>query len=361
MMMPVLDRLHKMIPAAQIHVVTSAAMAPLLRQIPYLVEVKGIGPRASRVPLWGTYRRLVQMVSFVRSTVQGPYDICILPRWGKDPEFSVLLGSMTSAPRLLGHDPDQEAGQPSTPSETASLLTVSCKGGFGLPEAVRELLLLPCSGIGGELDPVAEEKQRIEGLQQIANRVSASVLNERFQIVRPYVVLAPGASQLSRRWPAERFAEFAANLHHRLGISFLILGGPNDAHIASAIQKIARTYTHSLVGMTSLPEMIALISRATLLVANDSGPAHIGAGLGVPTIVLSACPYTNTGEHANSPRRVRPIGPSVRVMQPGPRARECVERCLSKEPHCILNLTVESVTSQANHLLVQSHYEEVCE
>jgi ADP-heptose:LPS heptosyltransferase len=361
MMMPVLDRLHAMLPAAQIHVITSAAMTPLLRQIPYLVEVKGIGPRASRIPVWGTYRRLAQMVSFVRSIVQGPYDICILPRWGTDPELSVLLASMTSAPRLVGHDSDQEAGQSNTLSGTASLLTVTCKGGFGLPEAVRELLLLPCAGIGGELDPGAEEKQRIDGLQQIADRVPASVLNERFQIGCPYVALAPGASQLSRRWPAERFAELAASLHQRFGINFLILGGPDDAHIAREIQEIARSYTRSLVGMTTLPETINLISRATLLVANDSGPAHIGAGLGVPTIVLSACPYTNTREHPNSPRRVRPIGPSVVVMQPAPRAPECVDRCRSKEPHCILNLNVESVTSRAIHLLARSGCEEACE
>jgi ADP-heptose:LPS heptosyltransferase len=361
MMMPVLERLHELLPAAQINVITSAAMAPLLRQIPCLTEIKGIGVRASRIPVWGIYRRLAQMASFVRFTVREPYDLCILPRWGPDPELSVFLASMTSASRLVGHDPDQEAGQSNPFNGTASLLTVACKGGFGLPEAVREMLLLPCAGIGGELDPVAEEKQRVAALQQIADRVAAEVVNERFRIARPYAVLAPGASQPGRRWPAERFAVFAADLHQRLGINLLILGGPGDAQIARAIKAGAGYHTLDLVGITSLPETIALISQASLLLANDSGPAHIGAGLGVPTIVLSACPCTNTSEHANSPRRVRPVGPSVVVMQPAPRAPECVERCQSKEPHCILDITVEAVTSQANHLLARSCYEEAFE
>lgn len=353
MMMPFLDRLNAAIPEATVDVVTSAKMAYLLRQIPYLGTVDGIDTRGSRLPVWNTYQRLARIVRFVQTILHDrSYDMCLLPRWGADASMSFFLASMTGARRLIGHDPDDEVGVQNPFPCVQNLLTCISHGGAGLPEAIRELRLLESCGLVDRLDLAAEEKRPINSLLQIADLVSLTELKRKFGLNdAPYVVIAPGASHPARRWPPERFAETAISLGAHLRGQALVIGGMGDVAIGQLIEQQAGATARSLVGQTSLLENVALLRGAVALLANDSGPAHIGAGLGVPTIVLSACPLTSTREHANSPLRVRPVGPAVRVLQPAKHADGCDERCRASRAHCILGLTVESVLRHAKQLL----------
>jgi heptosyltransferase-3 len=353
MMLPLLDRLHAIMPSATVDVVTSASMAAFMRQIPYLGNVHGIETRGSRLPIWSVYRKLALMIHFVRSEVYDiSYDMCLLPRWGKDDSMSIYLASMTSALRIMGHDPDDETDRQNPFPGSRGLLTCVSTGGGGLPEAIRELRLLEKCGLVGALDLVAEEKQPIGALLQIAGRVSLPKLKFRHELDEvPYVLMAPGASHPARRWPPERFAETAIELHARFGMPILMIGGAGDAAIGELIEQLADKSVRSLIGGTNLTETVAIIKGAKLLIANDSGPAHIGAGLGIPTVVLSVCPLDCESEHANSPLRVRPIGPVVRVLRPEKSADGCDGRCLASAAHCILGLQVEAVLRQAEALL----------
>ena len=356
MMMPLLDRLNTTIPDATVDVVTSAKMVHFVRQIPYLGAVDGIETRGSRLPIWGTYRKLLHMARFIQTTLHGrSYDMCLLPRWGADASMSIFLASMTGASRLIGHDPNDEAGARNPFPGIQNLLTCISRGGAGLPEAIRELRLLESCGLVGHLDLIAEEKRSINSLRQMTSLVSLSELKRKLGLGNaPYVVVAPGASHPARRWPSERFAETAIGLSARLGGQILVIGGTADFVLGQGIEQQVGAAAQNLIDQTSLLENIALIRGAAVLLANDSGPAHIGAGLGVPTLVLSACPLTSTREHVNSPLRVRPVGPAVRVLQPAKPANGCNERCRASAAHCILELTVESVLSQAEQLLADN-------
>ncbi len=90
-----------------------------------------------------------------------------------------------------------------------------------------------------------------------------------------FALLAPGASPLrpGKRWPAERFAELAA----RLPVPAVAVGGPGDPAIPGALD---------LRGRTTLRELAALARRAALCVGNDTGPTHLAAALGVPTLAV---------------------------------------------------------------------------
>jgi ADP-heptose:LPS heptosyltransferase len=99
---------------------------------------------------------------------------------------------------------------------------------------------------------------------------------------QPLVVLHPGASDPRRRWPADSFAELAHALADR-GCRVAVVGhGPDDARVGARIAEL--TDAVNLVGALDVKGMVGVLARARLVVANDSGPRHLGAALGTPTV-----------------------------------------------------------------------------
>lgn len=105
----------------------------------------------------------------------------------------------------------------------------------------------------------------------------------------PCVVVHPGATAASRRWPPERFAEVARALASRTGALVLVTGSNGEAPLVEAVRKLA---AHPRVlgqaGALTLGEMGALIQSADVLVSNNSGPVHLAAALGTPVVDLYA-------------------------------------------------------------------------
>jgi lipopolysaccharide heptosyltransferase II len=99
-----------------------------------------------------------------------------------------------------------------------------------------------------------------------------------------FVLIHPGASAPSRRYPSERYAEVAGTLV-RQGLRVLVVGAPDDA---PAIDDVARVAGTRYVGAADLASLSALIAAASVVVANNSSPAHIAAALGTPVVVLYA-------------------------------------------------------------------------
>ncbi len=355
MMMPLLDRLHAVLPNAEIDLVTSAAMSNYVGRIPFLRLVLGLRDGKTRIPIWKEYKRLVAMRRLVKESLANEaYDLCLLPRWGTDPEMSTYLAAMTSATRIVGHDPAEEIDTRNPFPGSNRLFSDMSHGGSGLPEAIRELRLVEACGIVERLDPLIEELRPIAALVNIANSISLSALKDQVSLGHAgYAVLAPGASTATKRWPPEFFAEVARALEERWGLKVVLIGSPAESEIGQHIERHLLTPSNNLIGRTTLLETTALLSQATLLIANDSGPAHIGAGLGTPTLVLSPSPLTCTREVLNSPRRFRPVGPHVTIVQPEHPSAGCGDRCVAHEPHCILGITVSEVKKRVEEVLQQ--------
>lgn len=103
---------------------------------------------------------------------------------------------------------------------------------------------------------------------------------------RPYVILVPGGSahRPEKRWPVQKYAEFARMLYGR-GFDIVIIGGPQETSLAHAIQReVPRA--RDLTGRTDFARIAVLGARAALAVGNDTGPLHLAAAAGAPTIVL---------------------------------------------------------------------------
>jgi ADP-heptose:LPS heptosyltransferase len=93
---------------------------------------------------------------------------------------------------------------------------------------------------------------------------------------------------------------------------------------------------------------IAILYRAKFFLGNDSGPAHIAAGLGVPTVVVSVWPQGSAQEV-----RVIPVGPWVRTAHPQRCMPPCTESCSAHFAHCILTVDPADVFEQSRLLICQ--------
>ena len=103
---------------------------------------------------------------------------------------------------------------------------------------------------------------------------------------RPYVMFVPGGSahRPEKRWPVEKYAELARILYAR-GLDIVVIGGPQESGLAQAIQREAPR-TRDLTGRTDFARIAVLGAKAALAVGNDTGPLHLAAAAGAPTVVL---------------------------------------------------------------------------
>lgn len=103
---------------------------------------------------------------------------------------------------------------------------------------------------------------------------------------RPYVMFVPGGSahRLEKRWPVERYSELARILYSR-GFDIVIIGGPQEASLAHAIQR-QTPRARDLTGRTDFERIAILGAKAALAVGNDTGPLHLAAAAGAPAIVI---------------------------------------------------------------------------
>ena len=121
--------------------------------------------------------------------------------------------------------------------------------------------------------------------------------------VRGAVLVHPGAAQVSRRWPVERWSEVARRLtgaEHDVHVT----GGPDERDLAESVAAGAGLPAdHVLAGRTDLMGLAATVAAARLLLSPDTGVAHLATALGTPSVVLfGPSPPALWGPPADRPR-----------------------------------------------------------
>ncbi|HKG91182.1 MAG TPA: glycosyltransferase family 9 protein [Gemmatimonadaceae bacterium] len=99
---------------------------------------------------------------------------------------------------------------------------------------------------------------------------------------RPLLGIFPGSNAPSRRWAPARFAEVARMLARRAG-SVVVFGGPQERAITA---EVAGDWAFDAGGRTDLPALAAGLAGCRLVISNDSGPLHLAAAVGTPTVSL---------------------------------------------------------------------------
>jgi heptosyltransferase I len=170
---------------------------------------------------------------------------------------------------------------------------------------------------------------------------------------RPTLIISPCSSHVMRNWRAERYAavaDHAARKHH---MRVILCGGPSslETDMGAAIEKAATTPLVNQIGRDTLPELLALLGRATVLLTPDSGPAHMATMVGTPVVGLYAA--TNPARSGPYLSRLWCVDAYAQAAQ---RFRGCSPERLpwteKIEQRGVMDLiTVEQVTAKLDELL----------
>lgn len=154
------------------------------------------------------------------------------------------------------------------------------------------------------------------------------------KIAGPYAVIHPFSHGNKPTWPATHFAKLAARVVEEHHLHLVLVGSSPDSTIGRTILAALPPQGPSpvdLVNHTTLPELAGVIRDARFLVSRDSGPAHLSAALGTPTLTLMGqC------DPVHSPTRWKPLGTKAHTIvrdlppQSGESRWQRWERCFNE-------------------------------
>jgi lipopolysaccharide heptosyltransferase II len=159
---------------------------------------------------------------------------------------------------------------------------------------------------------------------------------------QPYVLLHPGASAASRRYPAGHWAQVLRLLAHDPQLPLVLTGNASESELVDQIQFASAVPAISLAGRLTLGELGAALQRAAVVVTNNTGPAHIAAAVGTPVVDLYA--LTNP---QHTPWHVR-----SRVLFHDVPCRFCYKStCPEGHQACLAGVAPERVAAAVRELL----------
>lgn len=119
------------------------------------------------------------------------------------------------------------------------------------------------------------------------SEADSSFVDSNISNDKPYVVISPAASKDERNWLTERYAQLADWLNEH-NYQVVLCGSPSEREkkLGSNIESLAQSPLINLIGKTSLKQLTATLNQALVVIAPDSGPAHIATTQGTPVIGL---------------------------------------------------------------------------
>ncbi len=122
---------------------------------------------------------------------------------------------------------------------------------------------------------------------------------------RPWLTVGVGSRWLTKRWPPEHFAALVSRAQAQYGGSVLFVGTPEEADLSRQAAALVAGPTCQLTGQTTLPQLVALLAEADVMIANDTGPLHLAVALGRPVVAPYTCTLIEkTGPYGQSERAV---------------------------------------------------------
>lgn len=166
------------------------------------------------------------------------------------------------------------------------------------------------------------------------------------------LIICPAASKAERNWLADRYAQ-VADFALSQGMKVMLCGGPAELEkqLAADIVAHAQGKITNLVGQTNLKQLLALLGRASLVIAPDTGPAHMAVTQGTPVIGLYA--HSNpkrTGPYLSLDRVVSRYQQHIEVQTGKPLA-QIPFGTRAKGSELMHDIDVESVIEQVKQAL----------
>lgn len=152
--------------------------------------------------------------------------------------------------------------------------------------------------------------------------------------------VAPGASYgPAKRWAPESYAGVLTELSKHYGAVPIIFGGGEDAEVCKRVSEGVRVKHLNLAGSVSLRQSMSLLENLKVFITNDSGPMHISAALGVPTVAIFG---------STDPTLTGPLGEYTKVITKNAECSPCFDRaCRFKHYKCLTSIEPQEVYASA--------------
>ncbi|MFC1717430.1 lipopolysaccharide heptosyltransferase II [Candidatus Poribacteria bacterium] len=305
---PALRALRKKFPEARIEMLVNPLVYDLMERNPYLDEVIMYDKR-------GEHRGIRQMRQMAKRLKAKQFDVAVILH--PTSVRSAVLAFMAGIPKRTGTNLNARG----------PFLTTKIQRQIDIHEVERYLDIV--SPIAGTDD---DGKLEFWGIDEDAKEFAERILEGH---TGPIIGVNPCTTWASKRWSVERFAALANTLSQRFGAFVLFTGGPSDTSLENEIMYQPLSQPLDLIGNTSLWQLGALIKRCDLYITCDSGPMHISAAVGTPTIAL----FGPTDPVRHGPRCVDHV-----VVKKEMHCSPCYERECKRDTHdCMQAIQVEDI------------------
>ena len=249
------------LPGCRVTVLTLPKSAPLFQDCPHVDEVILDDKRGIHGGPGGLWR-------LARALRARRFDLAVIPHRSLR---SALLAWLAGAPRRIGFN--SSAGR--------LLLTDAVPFTWLMHDLERNLSLL--RRLQPELRLRPDESLYLAPDAAATAAVNARLAEDGVPPEGTVVGVHAGAAWATKRWPAERFAELCRRLR-AAGMRVVLLGAASERTLCAGIARASGALDWT--GRTDLMELKALMGRLALMITNDSGPMHLAAAAGVPTLAL---------------------------------------------------------------------------
>jgi heptosyltransferase I len=287
--LPVLNKLRARYPDAQIDWLVTPAIGELLRHHPALNNVIEFSRDTSAPPwAWSALSSYARLAAKLRPT---GYDLAI------DLHSQVrtaFLAFVTAAPVRIGFDKERPEVWANSRKVTDDFRKHAWQGAregawlfytHRIPLPTMDVHVIDqYQSVGDFLDFASGPTDFSFRIPQAAHERVDMLLRQHSIATAHPVIIAPRGNWETKRWPDEKSAEVARHFLNG-GYPVVLVGAPRERHVGENIARLVPGVV-DLTGQTSLSELAALVSRAAICIAHDSGPLHLAVALGRPVVAL---------------------------------------------------------------------------
>jgi ADP-heptose:LPS heptosyltransferase len=272
---PAIRALKEAVPGRKITLLTSKAGSGAGRLVPEIDQVLTFGVPWQGSAAAGSREAVQAMIDTLR---EQSFDAAVIfTVYSQNPLPTAMLLYQAGVPRIAGYCRENPYG----------LMTDWLPDPEPLSdirhEVTRQLELVRALGA-----PPAGEHFSLHIGPGVTERFTGKLRPLGFDPERPFLVLHPGVSEDKRQYPVPYFAEAARQLARTLDHQILLTGVASEKPLAEEIGRAVGPAALDLTGLLDLSALAALIQKADLVIANNTGPVHLAAAVGTPVVVLYA-------------------------------------------------------------------------
>ncbi|MEW5692493.1 MAG: glycosyltransferase family 9 protein [Candidatus Hydrogenedentota bacterium] len=221
-----------------------------------------------------------------------------------------------------------------------------CKGGGKLFYTKKIKYRYNIHEIDRNFDLLGDKYQYI---REFSYRNTDFIKDKDIKLPEDFIVISPGAKWATKRWPFERFGELGRKIINNYGIFVVITGEKSEEEICKKTEDIINIKDRvlNMCGRTSLSDLMFIISKARVVIANDSANVHIASSLNVPSICVMGPTVKEFGFY--------PLYSDSIVCETDLYCRPCSphgpNKCPGKHFKCMKSITPDYVYTQFEELI----------